>query len=115
MEWDPRTGAELAHDIRRGRAGRHGRSPGRGCTTPSAQHPLDRSFAFAFIRLDGADTPLLHAVDAGSTDAMSDGMRVAPRWRAERQGHITDIACFVPGEQPEVDGDDVRPDDEPSR
>ena len=25
-------------------------------------------------------------------------MRVAPRWRAEREGHITDIEAFVPGE-----------------
>jgi uncharacterized OB-fold protein len=25
-------------------------------------------------------------------------MRVAPRWRAERKGHITDIEAFVPGE-----------------
>ena len=27
-------------------------------------------------------------------------MRVAPRWRAERIGHITDIEAFVPGEDP---------------
>ena len=47
---------------------------------PSEQHPLDQPFAFAFIRLDGATTPLLHAVDAGSADAMSVGARVAPRW-----------------------------------
>ena len=40
----------------------------------------------------------MHAVDAGSIDAMSTGMRVAPRWKAERIGHITDIDAFVPGE-----------------
>ena len=55
-------------------------------------------FAFALVQLDGADTSLLHAVDAGSIDAMSTGMRVAPRWRATRIGHITDIEAFVPGE-----------------
>jgi len=27
-------------------------------------------------------------------------MRVAPRWRAQRKGHITDIDAFVPGETP---------------
>jgi uncharacterized OB-fold protein len=31
---------------------------------------------------------------------MSTGMRVAPRWRPERQGHITDVEAFVPGEAP---------------
>jgi hypothetical protein len=70
-------------------------------SSPTSQHPLDRPFAFALIRLDGADTAITHAVDAGSIDAMSTGMRVAPRWRAERKGHITDIEAFVPGEQPQ--------------
>src|SRR5690606_7662569 len=68
------------------------------------QHPLDRPFAFALIRLDGADTAITHAVDAGSIDAMSSGMRVAPRWRTERKGHITDIEAFVPGEEPQGGG-----------
>src|SRR5690606_37640205 len=53
------------------------------------------------------------AVDAGSPDAMSDGMRVAPRWRGQRIGHITDIVAFVPGEEPEVDGEDLGPAAEP--
>jgi len=72
-------------------------------------HPLDHPFAFALVQLDGADTSFLHAVDAGSIDAMSTGMRVAPRWRATRIGHITDIEAFVPGEEPVVpagDGED---------
>jgi uncharacterized OB-fold protein len=63
---------------------------------PLPHHLLDRPFAFALIRLDGADTALLHYVDAGSIDAMATGMRVRARWRAERHGHITDIAAFVP-------------------
>jgi uncharacterized OB-fold protein len=46
------------------------------------------------VRLDGADTAMLHAVDAGSIDAMKTGMRVRVRWRAERTGEIGDIACF---------------------
>ena len=49
---------------------------------------LDRPFAFALIRPDGADTAWLHVVDAGSKDAMSTGMRVAPRWRSERVGSV---------------------------
>jgi uncharacterized OB-fold protein len=63
---------------------------------PLADQPLDRPFAWALVRLDGADTAMLHAVDAGSPDAMSTGMRVAARWRDEREGSITDIECFEP-------------------
>jgi uncharacterized protein len=61
-----------------------------------ADQPLDRPFAWAMVRLDGADTAMLHAVDAGSPDAMSTGMRVKVRWRAEREGSISDIECFEP-------------------
>lgn len=63
---------------------------------PRAAHPLDRPFAWALIRLDGADTTLVHAVDAGTVKAMRPGLRVRPRWRAERTGSITDIEAFVP-------------------
>jgi uncharacterized OB-fold protein len=108
MEWDPATGAELAHDfVEVGPAGVV--DSWTWVANPSSQHPLDRPFAFALIRLDGASTTLLHAVDAGSIDAMADGMRVAPRWRGAREGRIDDIVCFVPGEQPEVDGNDEGP------
>jgi uncharacterized OB-fold protein len=65
---------------------------------PVADQPLDRPFAFALVLLDGADTPLLHAVDAGSPDAMRTGMRVQARWAETPQGHIRDIACFEPAE-----------------
>lgn len=65
---------------------------------PMRKHPLDRPFAWAMVQLDGADTSLLHALDAGSEDAVSAGMRVRVRWADERTGHITDIACFEPAE-----------------
>ncbi len=61
------------------------------------------------MKLDGADTAFLHAVDAGSIDAMATGMRVAPRWKAQRKGHITDIDAFVPGEEPVRAGRRRRP------
>jgi hypothetical protein len=60
------------------------------------KHPLDHPFAWALIKFDGAESALLHAVDAIELSAMSIGMRVAPRWREEREGHINDIECFVP-------------------
>jgi uncharacterized OB-fold protein len=46
------------------------------------------------VKLDGADTPMLHALDAGSPENVLSGMRVRVRWRAERVGEIQDIACF---------------------
>ncbi|WP_300402767.1 OB-fold nucleic acid binding domain-containing protein [Nocardioides sp.] len=63
---------------------------------PVKGQPLDRPFAFALVTLDGADAPLLHAVDVASPEEMSTGMRVQVRWADERVGHITDIACFEP-------------------
>jgi hypothetical protein len=65
-------------------------------SSPLDGQPLDHPFAWALIRLDGADTAMLHAVDADGPDAMSTGLRVRPRWAAETAGHITDIACFEP-------------------
>jgi uncharacterized OB-fold protein len=110
MEWDPATGAELTADfVEVGPAGVV--ESWTWVPQPSVQHPLAHPFAFAFVRLDGASTPLLHAVDAGSAAAMRDGMRVAPRWRGARQGRIDDIVCFVPGEQPELLGEDEGPSD----
>ena len=63
---------------------------------PLPGQPLDRPFGWALIRLDGADTAMLHAVDAGSAAAMRTGMRVRVRWAADRVGSIRDIACFEP-------------------
>jgi hypothetical protein len=68
------------------------------------KHALTKPFAFALIRPDGADTAILHMVDVSGPDALRIGLRVAPRWRAERTGHVTDIEAWVPlgdGEEPE--------------
>jgi uncharacterized OB-fold protein len=63
---------------------------------PIEGQPLGQPFAWALIRLDGADTAMLHAVDAGSAAAMRTGMRVRPRWAEQRAGDIRDIVCFEP-------------------
>jgi len=63
---------------------------------PLPDQPLDHPFAFALVLLDGADVPLLHAVDAGSPDAIRTGMRVRARWADERVGSVRDLACFEP-------------------
>jgi uncharacterized protein len=112
LEWDPDTAAQLDGDlVAVGPAGTV--TSWTWVEQPSVQHPLDRPFGFALIRLDGADTAILHAVDAGSLGAMSTGMRVAPRWKAQRIGHITDLECFVPGEEPVLPDDDGGPLTEP--
>jgi uncharacterized protein len=67
---------------------------------PLEGQPLAGPFAWALIRLDGADTAMLHAVDAGpemgAAAVMRTGLRVRPRWAASRVGSIRDIACFEP-------------------
>ena len=63
---------------------------------PVAGQPLNKPFAFALVTLDGCDAPFLHALDVASPEEVSTGMRVRVRWREERVGHITDIACFEP-------------------
>jgi len=94
-EYDPETGDALAGELVEV-------GPGGEVTSwawvsePTARHPLAHPFAFALIRLDGASTALVHAVDAGTIDAMRTGMRVVPRWSDEPVGAITDIEAFVP-------------------
>ena len=61
---------------------------------PLRKHPLNHPFAWALVQIDGADTTLLHALDAPSADTVSTGMRVKARWKDARVGHITDIECF---------------------
>jgi len=63
---------------------------------PMAGQPLARPFGWALIRLDGADTGLLHAVAVDGPEQMSTGMRVRARWAAEPVGRIQDLACFEP-------------------
>jgi uncharacterized protein len=76
---------------------------------PLEGQPLAGPFAWALIRLDGADTAMLHAVDAGSAAAMRTGLRVRPRWAASRAGSIRDICCFEPCDGPAASaGDEAR-------
>ncbi|GGO97007.1 Zn-ribbon domain-containing OB-fold protein [Wenjunlia tyrosinilytica] len=61
---------------------------------PRPGQPLTAPFAWVLVRLDGADTALLHALDARGPEEVSSGTRVRVRWAAERRGAITDIVCF---------------------
>ncbi|CAM3570357.1 Zn-ribbon domain-containing OB-fold protein [Mycobacterium colombiense] len=69
---------------------------------PIEGQPLDRPFAWALIKLDGADTPLIHAVDAGEPKAIKTGTRVHAHWVDEPVGAITDIAYFALGDEAET-------------
>lgn len=62
---------------------------------PTRKHPFQEPFAFALIRLDGADTAMVHALKAAGPEAVSTGMRVRAQWREERRSAITDV-YFVP-------------------
>jgi len=94
LEYDPNTG-EALHDLVD--VGPQGTvTSWTWVDAPTSKHPLDRPFAFALVQPDGADTAMVHAVDAGSIDKMATGMRVRPRWRAEPHNMIDDLACWEP-------------------
>ena len=93
-EYDPETGDTLTEFVEVATAGVV--TTWAWVAAPRAKHLLDHPFAWALVRLDGADSALLHMVDAGDEARMATGMRVRVRWRDERKGHITDIACFEP-------------------
>ncbi|WP_392756411.1 Zn-ribbon domain-containing OB-fold protein [Streptomyces sp. LN590] len=65
---------------------------------PRRDQPLATPFAWVLVKLDGADTALLHVLDAPGPEAVNTGMRVRIRWAPQRTGAITDIACFEPYE-----------------
>lgn len=95
LEYDPETGAEAGTEFVK--VGPKGTVVNwTWVPEPTHLHPLQKPFAFAFVLLDGADTPMFHAVDVASASDMRTGLRVEPRWRAERQGRIDDLEAFVP-------------------
>lgn len=94
VEYDPDTAEELTELVEIG--------PGgvvdlwAWVRQPMPKHPLQHPFAWALVRPDGADVGFLQPVDAGSVDAMANGMRVRPRWAAQREGTIHDLECWEP-------------------
>jgi uncharacterized OB-fold protein len=94
-EYDPATGAALSEFVEVGPAGVVEAWTWVAEPTPGKHH-LTTPFAFALVRPDGADVPMVHVVDVASADEMSVGMRVMPRWAAERVGYVTDLEAWVP-------------------
>lgn len=90
MEFDPDTGETLSPDfVEVGPAGSV--ESWTWIAEPTRKHPFQEPFAFALVKLDGADTTMVHAVKAAGPQAMSTGMRVRAQFRAQRSGAITDI------------------------
>jgi uncharacterized OB-fold protein len=92
LEYDPDTGDAATDLVEVGQTGvvRHSA----WIAEPLRNHPLDHPFAWVLVTLDGADTALLHALDAGTPEAATPGRRVRIRWAEETEGKITDIAYF---------------------
>jgi uncharacterized OB-fold protein len=92
LEYDPETGEETVGLVEVGPEGLVEHSS--WVVEPIDGHPFDRPFAWVSVRLDGADTAIVHACDPPTPGAIAPGTRVRPRWRAEAEGKITDIECF---------------------
>ena len=99
-EFDPVSGEDLTELVEVGPEGTI--ATWAWVTEPHAKHPLQQPFAWALITPDGADTPMLGAVAADSMASISTGTRVRPVWADEREGHINDIAHWVPVEGAEA-------------
>jgi uncharacterized OB-fold protein len=97
LEYDPESGDATGDIVEVGQTGIVEQAA--WIAEPLRHHPLDHPFAWALVKLDGADTTLLHAVDVSTADAVGPGTRVRVRWADETEGKITDIACFdvLPG------------------
>lgn len=94
LEFDPETGAGLAPDfVEVGPGGRV--ETWTWIAEPTRKHPFHEPFAFALVKLDGADTALVHGVKARGPECLSAGMRVRAQFGETRAGAITDV-YFVP-------------------
>lgn len=62
---------------------------------PRPGQPRSEAFAWALIRLDGADSALLHAVVAPESKVRT-GLRVRACWHEERRGELGDLRWFEP-------------------
>ncbi|MFK0049236.1 Zn-ribbon domain-containing OB-fold protein [Streptomyces sp. NPDC090741] len=99
VEYDPVTAEEIRELVEVGATGTVTTWAWNG--SPRPNQPLATPFAWVLVRLDGAHTAILHALDAPGPEAVRTGMRVRIRWADERTGAITDIACFEPHDSPD--------------
>ena len=62
---------------------------------PQHHHLIKEPFAFALIKLDGADTSMLHMVTQCNETDLSIGSRVKANWSEIQEQRITDIKFFT--------------------
>lgn len=86
------------------------RTPPSALSSPDRGHPLAASSAFslqpsafALIRLDGADTALVHRVGETARLAPRVGLRVVAVFAEDRTGSILDIDHFAPISPPAIE------------
>ena len=92
MEYDPDTAEALDEFVEVGQEGevvswawvKH----------PREAHPSEDPFAWAMIRLEGADVPMVSWIRAAAESEISTGARVRVVWAEETVGFITDINGF---------------------
>lgn len=58
--------------------------------------PQSPPFALGIIKLDGADTGMVHLIGETKFDAIRIGMRMKAVFRKERTGNFLDIKYFIP-------------------
>ncbi len=92
MEYDPKTAEALSEFVEVSNEG----EIVSWCWVkkPRNAHPMDKPFAWAMIKLDGADVPMIHCVAAKAETDVATGGRVRAAWADETVGMITDIKWF---------------------
>jgi uncharacterized OB-fold protein len=93
-EYDPISAAPLAEMVPLDGSGTVGAYT--WIASPQPHHPLATPFAFGRIRLDGACSDWIHAIDAPQELLTAGRLRVAPRWATPRRAAIGAIEAFVP-------------------
>jgi len=93
-EFDPETGERLSEFVQVSNTGTV--STWVWVSYPLDKHPIQSPFAWAFIKLEGADTNFLHAVKVKNEKSMKNNMKVKAVWALPPKGNITDIKYFEP-------------------
>jgi len=57
-------------------------------------HPKETPLAYGIIKLDGADTSVIHLLEQTDVAQLEHGMRVRAVFSEKRKGHILDIKYF---------------------
>ena len=97
-EYDPQTSEPLGELVEVGQQG----TVVSWTWSPTArpQQRWGRPIGWGLVLLDGADTPMMHALLVDGPEHLSTGMRVEARWREDREGQINDLEGFVPVSRP---------------